>query len=137
MSGWIDPMIDEFQRSGGDHPRFGRDLVLLHGIGARTGEPRSHLTRGIAFRGGWVVAATFGGNPRNPAWVNNLRAHPDIDVEVPLPTAGIETHSVRAVELDGPDREAARQRFRAVSPVFAQFEAGVDRTIPIFHLIVR
>ncbi|MBU2669338.1 nitroreductase family deazaflavin-dependent oxidoreductase [Actinoplanes bogorensis] len=134
MSNWTDPAIGEFQRSGGNHPRFGRDLVLLHGIGARSGTPRPHLTRGIAFRDGWVVAATFGGNPKNPAWVNNLRAHPDIDLEVPLPRAGTKTYNVHATELAGPDREEARRLFHTVSPVFPQFEASITRLIPIFLL---
>lgn len=137
VSGWTDPAIGEFQRSGGNHPRFGRDLVLLHGIGARSGAPRPHLTRGIAFRDGWVVAATFGGNPTNPAWVTNLRVHPDIGLEVPLPGSGTTTHAVHATELDGPDREAARRLFLAVSPAFPQFEASVARLIPIFLLTPR
>ena len=43
MNNWHDPMIDEFQRSGGSHPQFGRALVLIHGIGATSGLPRPHL----------------------------------------------------------------------------------------------
>lgn len=132
-----DPAIAEFQRSGGNHPRFGRDLVLLHGIGARSGEPRPHLSRGIPFRGGWIVAASFGGSPTDPAWVHNLRTHPDIDLEVPLPGSGTATHAVHATELSGADREAARRLFRTVSPVFGRFEAGVERVIPLFHLTPR
>lgn len=137
MRNWIDPAIGEFQRTGGNHPQFGRDLVLIHGIGAKTGKPRPHLTRGIAFRDGWIVAASFGGQPTDPVWVHNLRARPDVELEVPLPKAMTETVAVHATELDGDDRAAARQLFLTTSPVFGRLEASAGRTIPIFHLTPR
>lgn len=134
---WDDPAIPEFQRSGGNHPQYGRDLVLMHGIGAKTGRPRPHLTRGIAFRDGWVVAASFGGQPTDPAWVRNLHAHPDIDLEVPLPGTGTQSVAVHATELAGDDRAAARRLFLVTSPVFGQLESKAGRVIPIFHLTRR
>ncbi len=134
---WHDPAIQVFQRSGGNHPQYGRDLVLMHGIGARTGAPRPHLTRGIAFRDGWVVAASFGGQPTDPVWVTNLRVRPDIDLEVPLPGTGTQTVAVHAAELHGEDRAAARRLFLVTSPVFGRLEAGAGRVIPIFHLTRR
>jgi deazaflavin-dependent oxidoreductase (nitroreductase family) len=131
---WIDPAIQEFQRSGGTHPQFGRVLVLVHGRGARSGEPRPNLVRGIPFRDGWVVAATFGGEQNDPAWVRNLRAHPDVEVEVPNPDRGVTTHAVRAVELADEDREEARRLFLRTSPAFASLEARSGRHVPIFAL---
>ncbi|MCO8272694.1 nitroreductase family deazaflavin-dependent oxidoreductase [Actinoplanes sp. TRM 88003] len=137
MSNSIDPMIEEFRRTGGTVPRFGRNLVLMHGVGARSGRPRTNAARGIRFRVGWVVAATAGGQSFDPAWAHNLRAHPDITLEVPRPGSGIETLPVRTTELAEPDRSAAWQLFLAASPNFARFEMITDRVFPIFYFTRR
>lgn len=137
MSDWLDPMIRQFRATGGTVDRFGRNLVVMHAIGAKSGAPRVTAARGIEHDGGWVVAATAGGQPADPAWAHNLRAHPDIDIEVPLPGTGTETVRVHATELSVPQRAAAWQRFLDASPNFAVFATRTDRVFPIFHFTPR
>lgn len=137
MVEWLDPMIRQFRAAGGTVDRFGRNLVVMHAIGAKSGAPRLTAARGVAHDEGWVVAATAGGQPADPAWAHNLRAHPDIDIEVPLPVAGTRTVHVHATELSGSRRAAAWQRFLDASPNFAVFQTRTDRVFPIFHFTPR
>jgi deazaflavin-dependent oxidoreductase (nitroreductase family) len=128
-------ILEAFHANDGTVERFGRRLVLLHTTGAKSGEPRVNPVMGIREDGGWLVAATFAGQPRDPAWAHNLRAHPDIEVEAALPDHGTERVAVHAEELPEPERTAAWQQFLAASPGFAEYEKRTDRRFPIFRLV--
>jgi deazaflavin-dependent oxidoreductase (nitroreductase family) len=69
--------IEEFRSN---HGRVGRGfqdtpLLLLHTVGARSGQPRVNP---MYLRDGdrCVVFATKGGGATNPDWYHNVRAHP-------------------------------------------------------------
>ena len=67
---------------------------------------RRFVPEGDAF----VLFAAKGGHPRNPAWLHNLRANPDAEVQV-----GTRRMRVRAREAEGQERarlwpRAARYR---------------------------
>ncbi|MEN2741163.1 nitroreductase/quinone reductase family protein [Microbacterium sp. X-17] len=125
-------IIDEFRRNGGhvETEGFGDRLILLHTTGARTGAARVNPLMGIPTDDGWLVAASKGGAPEEPAWAHNLRAHPAIQVET-----GTGTVPTTAVELRGAERDAAWQRFTAASSGFASYEKRTKRTIAVFHLV--
>jgi deazaflavin-dependent oxidoreductase (nitroreductase family) len=137
MSNWNDAILQQFHDNGGTVERFGRSLVVMHTIGARSGEPRVNPVMGIADGDGWLVAATFAGQPVDPAWAYNLRTHPDIDLEVALPGSGTETVPVHAIELPEPERTAAWARFTDASEGFKSYEAKTDRVFPVFRFSRR
>ena len=86
MSDWNQRIIDEFRANGGDVRTngFGKGLVLLHHRGAKTGTERVSPVAGIPVdQSAWLVAASKGGAPDNPAWFFNLLAHPDVEIETP------------------------------------------------------
>src|SRR5438270_13921047 len=60
----------------------GTTILLLTTDGRSTGEPRTtpliHRTDGDR----WVVVASKGGAPANPAWFENLLANPDATIQV-------------------------------------------------------
>jgi deazaflavin-dependent oxidoreductase (nitroreductase family) len=133
VSDWNDGILRDFHDHGGTVERFGRSLIVLHTRGAKSGEPRVNPVMGIPDGDGWIAAATFAGQPVDPAWAHNLRAHPDLEIEVPLPDTGIATVAVQATELPEPERTAAWGRFLAASPGFASYERKTDRRFPIFR----
>ena len=137
MSDWNDNVLRQFHDNGGTVERFGRNLVVMHTRGAKSGEPRVNPVMGIADGDGWIVAATFAGQPVDPAWAHNLRAHPDIDLEVALPETGTETVAVHATELPETERAAAWERFLEASPGFGDYEKKTDRRFPIFRFSPR
>ncbi len=109
---------------------FGDRLVLLHTTGARTGAARISPLMALPTENGWLVAASKGGAPEEPAWAHNLRAHPAVTVET-----GDGEVAATAVELRGSERDDAWNRFTSTSAGFAEYEKKTSRTIAVFHLV--
>ena len=130
---WNQQIIDQFRANDGlvESPPFGRALVLLHHIGAKSGTERIAPVRAIPQGDGWLIAASKGGAPENPAWYHNLLAHPDVAIEVPGETALVPVH---AEELTGQARDAAWAQFKSASQGFRDYEQKTSRTIPVLVL---
>ena len=108
-------------------------IALVHHVGARTGQPRVsplvYLEDGEAI----AVVASKAGQPTNPAWFHNLRAHPETEVEI-----GAERRAVRARLADPEERERLWPRFDAAYPEYANYrERAAPRKIPILILEPR
>ena len=133
MSGFNDMVIEEFRANGGSVDRFGDGLVLLHTVGAKSGEPRIHPVLGIAQPdGSWLIAASAAGSPKHPAWYLNIRANRDITIET-----GTETVAVTATDVEHGYDDAWAQ-FLAAGPSFSGYqESAGDRRIPVIRLTRR
>ncbi|WP_125131475.1 nitroreductase family deazaflavin-dependent oxidoreductase [Microbacterium sp. 10M-3C3] len=127
---WTRNIIETFRSNNGHVPQFGRHLVLLHHIGARTGTERIAPVRAFPTDAGWLIVASKGGAPQHPAWYHNLRAHPEVTIETPDDG----TVEVTARELSPDERAAAWQRIVAEAPGFADYEQRTTRTIPVLEL---
>jgi len=57
-------------------PFKGADVLILTTTGARTGAPRENPLAFSRDNGHYVVVASKGGAPTNPAWYHNLVANP-------------------------------------------------------------
>jgi deazaflavin-dependent oxidoreductase (nitroreductase family) len=77
----------------------------------------------------WVIFASYGGAPKDPAWFTNLVAQPDVTIEV-----GTDTVEVRARVAEGAEREELWSAQKAEIPTFADYEAKTDRQIPVVVL---
>lgn len=124
-------VIEEFRASAGRvGGRFeGRDLLLRHHVGARSGadhiNPLAYLRDGERY----VLFASAGGRPRNPGSYHNLLAHPDVAIEV-----GGETVAVRASVAAADERERLYRVQAERLPQFAEYQRAADRTIPVVIL---
>jgi deazaflavin-dependent oxidoreductase (nitroreductase family) len=121
-------IIEEYRANGGKVEGYD-PLVLLHHIGAKSGQARISPAVAVQDGASWLVAATYGGAPSNPAWYYNLLGHPDIEIETPDRLV-----AVHATELTGADRDAAYQKFTDMSPRFRKYPQMVDRVIPVLRL---
>ena len=79
--------------------------------------------------GSYLAVGSKGGAPTNPAWVNNLRAHPQTEVW-DGPARG--DYSVR--ELSGEERAIWWQRGVDAFPNYSEYQNKTAREIPIFLL---
>jgi deazaflavin-dependent oxidoreductase (nitroreductase family) len=133
VSDFNDSVIAEFRANGGRVQNFGSSLVLLHTIGAKSGEARVSPLLAIADGDAWLVIASAAGAARHPAWYFNLQARPDAAVETP--TGFVDIH---ATTLDADAYDEAWSRFTSRGPAFEQYKqrAG-DRTMPIVRLSPR
>lgn len=134
---WNQTITEEFRANGGKvGGRFeGADLLILHTVGARSGEPRMtplmYLPDGQRF----ILFATYAGNPRNPAWFHNLQANSAVVIEVAAEGASeIETASVRATVLNGAERDRLWARQVELFPPFGRYEETAGRVIPVVAL---
>src|ERR1700679_1798574 len=91
-------VITEFRENDGKVGGMfdGKAMILVHHVGAKSGEariaPLVYLPDGDRF----VVFASKGGAPENPGWYHNLKANPETAVEV-----GDDTIDVVATEGGG------------------------------------
>ena len=56
--------------------------LLLHTVGAKTGAKRTNTLSYFRDRGDYLVVASKGGDPKAPGWYHNLKANPDIEINV-------------------------------------------------------
>ena len=139
MSDFNAAIIEEFHAKQGvvtDAAPFGDGLVLLHTIGARSGQPRINPVMGLPDGDGWLVAASKAGAPDHPDWYHNLLAHPDITVETG-DGQQVRTVDVHATDLTGEERDAAWERFKQASDGFREYEERTTRVIPVLRLAPR
>jgi deazaflavin-dependent oxidoreductase (nitroreductase family) len=128
-------LIAEFRATGGraSGALAGTPLLLLHHVGARTGTPRVTPLAYSCHRGDRVVViASNGGAETDPAWLHNVRAHPEVAVEV-----GTDRVAVRATEPDGRERDALWAEVVERFPDVGRFQARTRRTIPLVVLQPR
>jgi deazaflavin-dependent oxidoreductase (nitroreductase family) len=107
-----------------------KNVLLLTTIGAKSGEER--LSPLVYTQDGdrYVIAASMGGAPKNPAWYHNLVANPKVTVEV-----GTETFEATAtVVADRAERDRLYAGMVAHAEGFADYEKKTDRVIPIVVL---
>src|SRR5450631_4045823 len=104
MNDWNSKIIEEFRTNGGKvgGPFEGAPVLLLTTTGRRTGTPRTspmmYLDDGA---GRWLVFASKAGAPTNPDWFTNLRANPDVTVEI-----GDRRVGATAAVLQGEERDS-------------------------------
>ena len=125
-------IIEEFRANGGVVGGMfeGRDMLLLHTTGKRSGAARtSPLVYQPRDADSWVIFASYGGAPKDPAWFANLAAQPEVDIEV-----GTDTVPVRARVAEGAERDELWEAQKAAIPTFADYEAKTDRQIPVVVL---
>lgn len=131
MNDFNDRIIAEFRANSGyvGAPFNSDQLVLLHSIGAKSGEERVSPLMSFPDDNGWLIVASKAGAPTNPAWYYNLLAHPDTTVEF-----GTETYEVTATVLTAEERAPLWADVTANNPGFAAYEEKTDRTIPLVRL---
>ena len=95
-------------------------------IGAVTGRTLTKPVMYVPYRDGVLLVASLGGAPKNPAWYQNIMAHPDIEVR----------HRGRAIQLrarlaNESERESLWPVCDAAYPAYADYRSRTSRAIPI------
>ncbi len=125
-------VIEEFHANEGrvGGPFEGMPLLLLHHTGAKSGAARINPLAYQADGGRYVIFASKAGAPTNPDWYHNLKAHPNVTIEV-----GSDTIDVVASEASGEERDRLYSTQAERVPQFAQYEeSAAGRVIPVIVL---
>lgn len=110
-------------------------MLLLHTVGAKTRLPR---TNSLAyFRDGpdYLVVASNGGAPRNPAWFHNATAGGPVEVNVGTRRFAVTATPVRAGDPDYPRLWALCDQGNAGR--YGAYQKLTPRPIPIIRLRPR
>jgi deazaflavin-dependent oxidoreductase (nitroreductase family) len=124
-------VIEEFHVTGGKPGGMFETmpLLLLHHAGAKSGKsyinPVAYMTDGDRY----VIFGSKGGAPVHPGWYFNLKAHPEVTIEV-----GTDTFDAVAQEAEGDERQRLYRTMADRVPAFAEYATKTERTIPVIVL---
>jgi deazaflavin-dependent oxidoreductase (nitroreductase family) len=107
-------------------------MLLLAHLGARSGQRRISGLTYMPYDGSFVVVGSNGGGPRGPGWVYNLRAHPDVEVQV-----GPEKIAVRAREAGEDERQRLWPEAVRYHPAWGLFQQRTRRAFALVILTPR
>ena len=129
---WNDGVIAEFRKNHGQVGGYfkGAPLLLLHSTGSRSGKARLNPMMYLKDGDRYLVFASKGGADTNPDWYHNMKAHPNVQIEV-----GDDTIDVHAEEITGSERDGLYARQSSIYPTFAEYQAKTKRTIPVIALV--
>jgi deazaflavin-dependent oxidoreductase (nitroreductase family) len=124
-------IIEEFRANHGQLGGgfAGGTMLLLHHKGAKSGTERVNPLAYQLLDSGYAIFASKAGAPTNPDWYHNLKAHPDVSVEV-----GDDTIPVHARVADGAERDEIWKTQVERAPGFGEYEQKSGRKIPVVIL---
>ena len=132
VGGFNQQVIEDFRANNGAVGGFftGKPVLILHTTGAKSGKQRLNPLVYATHDDRLVVVASKGGAPTHPDWFFNVRANPDVTVEV-----GTERFPAKATIIeDGPVRDELYAKLVAIMGQFAEYETKTDRRIPVIVL---
>ena len=128
---WLVPPLDRFllRISRGWINTAMQTIVLMETTGARSGARRETVTLCLPDGDDLLLVGSNWGLPQHPAWVFNLRAHPQARV-VFRGYRGL----VSASEVRGAERAAAWAKLVDYNPQYAVYAGQTERELPVVRL---
>jgi F420H(2)-dependent quinone reductase len=106
--------------------------LLLDHVGAKSGTKRTTPLTYLADGDDLVLVASKGGNPHNPAWFHNLRAHPDVTIQV-----GPKRRKVHARVASEEEHARLWPKVVDLYSGYADYQRRTEREIPLVILEPR
>lgn len=129
---WVRKQVEEYESSGGTRGvellDTGLPCILVTHTGNKTGAIRKIPLMRVKVDEGYVLIGSMGGQPKNPVWVYNLRANPDVQIR-----DRTEVFEMRVREVED---ETERSRLWAAAveayPPYEEYQGKTTRRIPVF-----
>ena len=103
--------------------------LVLETRGRLTGRPRAVGLPYFTVEGKMMLVGSRGGSPTDPGWVYNLRANPDVRINIDR-----KWRKARARVSDGEERERLWPQLCAIVPSYAEYQKLCERRLPIVIL---
>jgi deazaflavin-dependent oxidoreductase (nitroreductase family) len=129
---WVRKQVEVYEGSGGTKGTTLLDtgmpcIIVIH-KGNKTGGIRKIPLMRVKVGESYVLVGSMGGQPKNPVWVYNLRAHPDVEIR-----DGTSLTKMRVREVSDPDERARLWAASAEAyPPYNDYQAKTTRVIPVF-----
>ena len=129
---WVKKQVDLYEGSGGTEGttllETGMPCILVTHRGNKSGAIRKIPLMRVKVDDGYVLVGSMGGQPKNPVWVYNLRANPDVEIR-----DATEVHQMRAREVsDAEERQRLWNASADAYPPYNDYQAKPSRIIPVF-----
>ena len=129
---WVREQVELYEGSNGTDGTTLRDtgmpcIIVTH-TGNKTGGIRKIPLMRVEVDGSYVLVGSYGGRPRNPVWVYNIRTNPDVEIRDKT-----EIFKMRVREItEDPERQRLWDASAAAYPPYNEYQAKTDRKIPVF-----
>jgi len=108
----------------------GVPALILTTTGRKTGAERKlALIYQNDDEGNAVIVASKGGAPQHPEWYLNLKANPEVRVQIKA-----NKFTARARTAEGTEREQLWTKMVSVWPAYDEYQKKTDREIPVVVL---
>lgn len=129
---WVREQVELYEGSGGTKGttlrETGLPCIIVTHKGNKTGGIRKIPLMKVKVGDAYVLVGSYGGRPKNPVWVYNLRAHPDVEIRDMT-----EVHKMRVREVtDAAERARLWAAAAEAFPNYDEYQAKTERTIPVF-----
>src|SRR5215213_5979075 len=122
---WEDALIADIRANDGrptGGPLAGHPLLVMYSTGAKSGQRRRQILTYSRDGEDLIVAGTASGAPTDPAWIGNVRANPEVEVEL-----GDQAYAARAEVVEEADRKRLWQAHVEALPWFGKYEEQAKR----------
>ena len=129
---WEDAILADIRANNGSPtsgPLAGHPLLVLYSTGVRSGEQRRAILTYTRDGDAYVVAASAGGSPKDPAWLANVVANPEVSVEI-----GTRTFQATAEVANAEDHDRLWEHHVEELPWFGDYPTKAGRSIPVVRL---
>jgi deazaflavin-dependent oxidoreductase (nitroreductase family) len=131
-TGWVREQVERYEASGGKEATTLRDtglpVIIVTNTGNRTGAVRKTPLMRVKDGDNYILVGSVGGAPKNPVWVYNLRANPDVEIR--------DAEDVMKMRVREVAEEPERSRLWALAveafPNYGDYQQRTKRTIPVF-----
>lgn len=129
---WVRKQVELYESSGGTEGttlmETGMPCVLITHLGNKSGGIRKIPLMRVKVGNAYALIGSYGGRPKDPVWVHNLRAAPLIALR-----DGTEIWPMILRELpDGDEYDTVWAAGVADYPPYDDYKAKTDRRIPVF-----
>src|SRR5919204_2879067 len=125
--GWRPGDPVDWERPGELWTAGGLHAFVVETTGAKSGRKRRAVLGYLEEPAAWLVIASKGGAPTNPAWVYNLAAEPSATVVM----ADGRRVPVRGERLSGDELDQALDRIADEAPEYLAYRSRTKRPIPV------
>ena len=128
-TGWVREHVELYEGSDGREgaERGGRRTIIVTHRGRKTRAIRKTPLMRVVDGDNYLLVGSIGGAPKNPEWVYNLRAEPEVEIR-----DRERVQRMRVREVHG--EEKARLWLIAVDafPPYEEYQQRTEREIPVF-----
>ena len=129
---WVRDQVELYESSGGTQGTTLRDtglpVIIVTHTGNKTGADRKTPLMKLQDGANYVLVGSVGGAPKDPVWVHNLRANPDVEIR---DLTAVQPMRVREV-TDETERARVWKLATAAFPPYDEYQAKATRRIPVF-----